>query len=87
MLDRLIKEANKLGSIAIRFRNHTRVAKRRNYQIFNAKGRDEQKVDLYDDLIKITATTMSYFNLAHTEVAALEINDNEELGRNKKRWL
>ena len=84
---RLIVEANKMNPITIEFRNHTRVAKRRNHQIFNTKGMDEQKINLYDDLIKVTHVTLQYFERAHVEMQGLKVNENQRLMRKKKRWL
>lgn len=84
---RLMIEANKMGDIKFAFRNHTRVAKRRNHQIFNTKGMDDQKIDLYADLLKFTHATLQYFDHAHAEVEALEVGDNTRLAGKKKRWI
>lgn len=84
---RLVNEANKMGDIKITFRNHTRVAKRRNHQIFNTKGMDNRKIDLYEDLLKFTHATAQYFDHAHAEVEALEVGDDTRLARKKKRWI
>lgn len=80
---RLILEAVKLpGVTGFNFRNHTRVAKKRAHQILNTKGMEKDKVDLYDDLLKVTSATLNYFNEAHIKVC-----DSCTDERKKARWL
>lgn len=80
---RLILEAVKLpGVTGIKYRNHTRLAKRRAYKIFNTKGMDEDKVDLYHDLLKATSATLNYFNQAYDEVCNSCTDEKK-----KARWM
>lgn len=53
-LVRLMKKGRKFGA---RFHNHQRQAKSRAYQIFNTK-KNEGRVPLYRDLLKITESTL-----------------------------
>ena len=84
---RLIKEARTMPGVSIEFRNHTRVAKRRDHQILNTKGMDENKVDLYADLIDATLATLNYFNQAHYSVQRIDVCNDEKLDRKIERWL
>ncbi len=82
VMTRLLKQADKLpGVLMINFCNHTRVAKRRDHQILNTKAMGEDKVDLYDDLLKVTVTTLGYFNEAYTVVMKSCTNEKK-----KARW-
>lgn len=54
-LVRLMKKGRKFGA---RFHNHQRQAKRRAYQIFNAR-KSEDRLPLYRDLLKITEDTLN----------------------------
>ena len=84
---RLIDEANKMPAVEVEFVNHKRVAKRRNHQILNTKGMDEEKTDLYADLIKVSSTTLHYFVQAQACMEAVEVGENSRLARKKQRWL
>ncbi|OED40431.1 hypothetical protein AB833_12010, partial [Chromatiales bacterium (ex Bugula neritina AB1)] len=80
---RLILEAVKLsGVLKFKYHNHTRVAKKRAYKIINTKGMEEDKVDLYADLLQVTSATLTYFHHAHEEVIN---NCTDE--KKRARWL
>lgn len=83
VMTRLLIQADKLPGVAkISYHNHTRVAKKRAHQIFNTKGMGEEKVDLYDDLIKVTLNTLGYFEDAYAQVTDSCTNEKK-----RERWL
>lgn len=80
---RLILEAVALSGVTeFKYHNHTRVAKKRAYKIFNTKGMDKNKVDLYADLLEATSATLEYFHHAHEEVFNTCTDEKK-----RARWL
>lgn len=84
---RLILEARRIFDVSTEFRNHSRVAKKRAYQILNTKGMEEDKVDLYEDLLKYASATLNYFDETHRAVEQFGTGGNQSLEKKKARWL